>query len=164
MIGARTMNRAERALTLILRGSAVLLLIALIPAVMPFAWMEEIHRHLGMGELPRGPIVGYLTRSLSALYAMHGALIWYVSLDVRRFLPLIKCLAALAIAFGIGMLVLDPLVGMPLFWTLGEGPFIVLLGVVMLWLCRRSTGSHAEPPAKERSQRGIAFGEGEPGT
>ena len=111
---------AEKALAWLLRISAVVLLTALVPAVMPFAWMQEIHRSLAMGELPEGPIIGYLTRSLSAMYAMHGALLFFVSCDVRRFLPVVKCLAVLAV-FGIGMLVLDVVVGMPLSWVVGEG-------------------------------------------
>lgn len=128
---------AEKALAWLLRISAVVLLTALVPAVMPFAWMQEIHRSLGMGELPEGPIVGYLTRSLSAMYAMHGALLFFVSWNVRRFLPVVKCLAVLAVLFGMGMLVLDVMVGMPLSWVVGDGPFIVVLGGVMLWLAGR---------------------------
>jgi hypothetical protein len=128
---------AEKALVWLLRISAVVLLTALVPAVMPFAWMQDIHRSLGMGELPEGPIIGYLTRSLSAMYAMHGALLFFVSWDVRRFLPVVKCLAVLAVLFGIGMLVLDVMVGMPFCWVVGEGPFIVVLGGVMLWLAGR---------------------------
>jgi hypothetical protein len=128
---------AEKALVWLLRISAVVPLTALVPAVMPFAWMQDIHRSLGMGELPGGPIVGYLTRSLSAMYAMHGALLCFVSWNVRRFLPLVKCLAVLAVIFGIGMCLLDLLVGMPLPWTVSEGPFIVVLGGVMLWLAGR---------------------------
>ena len=51
------MNRSEMALVAILRVSGVILLTALIPAVMPFAWMQEIHSHLGMSKLPEGPII-----------------------------------------------------------------------------------------------------------
>jgi len=68
------------------------------------------------------------------MYAFHGALVLFISLDVRRFLPVVKCLAVLCIVFGIVMLVLDVLVGMPVFWVLGEGPFIIILGGMMLWL------------------------------
>ena len=107
------MNRPEKVLVIIMRLAAVMLLTALIPVVMPFAWMKDIHRLLGMGELPEGPIMGYLTRSLSAMYAMHGALVFFVSLDVRRYLPVVKCLAVLGLVFGSGMLVLDIMVGMP---------------------------------------------------
>jgi hypothetical protein len=90
-----------------------------------------------MGDLPRGPIVGYLTRSLSAMYAMHGGVVLFVSLDVRRFLPVVKCLAVLLIVFGVGMIALDVMVGMPWFWTLGEGPLIAIFGGVILWLAGR---------------------------
>jgi hypothetical protein len=131
------MSWAEKTLVVVLRLSAVLLLVALVPACMPFQWMVVIHRALGMGELPDMPIVGYLTRSLSAFYAMHGALILYVSFDVRRHLPVIRFLAVLAVAFGAGMLVLDAAVGLPLAWTLGEGPFVIALGAVLLWLAGR---------------------------
>ena len=120
-----------------MRLSAVLLLVALIPAVMPFAWMKDIHRLLGMGELPEGPIMSYLTRSLSAMYALHGALVFFVSLDVRRYLPLVKFIAILGIMFGVGMLVLDLAVAMPPLWIAGEGPFIIVLGGVMLRLTAR---------------------------
>jgi len=130
-------SMSEMLLALLLRISAVLLLTAVIPTVMTFEWMKDIHRLLGMGELPEGPIVGYLTRSLSAMYALHGALVFFVSLDVRRYLPVVKFLAALALVFGIGMIVLDVKVGMPWFWVLGEGPFIILLGGVLLWLANR---------------------------
>ncbi|MCL4201016.1 MAG: hypothetical protein KJ000_00875 [Pirellulaceae bacterium] len=128
------MCRFEKAVVVILRVSGVVLLTALVPAVMPFSWMQDIHRLLGMGELPEAPIVGYLTRSVSAFYALHGAMILFISLDVRRYLPVVKCLAVLCVLFGAGMVVLDVVVGMPLFWVLSEGPFIVILGGVLLWL------------------------------
>ncbi len=133
------MNNYEKALVILLRIAAVILLIALIPSVMPFAWMKDIHRGLGMGELPDGPIIGYLTRSLSAMYALHGAIVLFVSWDVRRYLPVVQCLAVLAILFGVGVLVLDVMVGMPPAWTASEGPFLIVFGNVMLWLAGRVT-------------------------
>ena len=84
---------AEKWMIVLLRLTAVVLLTALFPAVMPFAWMDATHQWLGLGKLPDAPIVGYLTRSLSALYAVHGVLVLYLSLDVRRFLPVIRCVA-----------------------------------------------------------------------
>jgi hypothetical protein len=72
------MNRSEKFLAGLMRIGGILLLTALIPAIMPFAWMKVIHRQLDIGELPDGPIIGYLTRSLSAMYALHGALIFYI--------------------------------------------------------------------------------------
>ena len=128
------MNRYEKALVVLMRAAGAMLLIAVIPAVMPFSWMKDIHRLLGMGEMPEGPIIGYLTRSLSAMYAMHGALVFFISLDIRHYLPVVKCLAVLGIIFGLGMLILDLAVGMPFQWTMHEGPFIAIMGCVMLWL------------------------------
>ena len=138
------MTRSEKMLVVLLRFGAVLLLTAVIPAVMPFAWMDLIHRQLGMGELPDVPIVGYLTRSLSAFYALHGALIFFVSVDVRRYLPVVKCLGALCVVFGAGMLVLDIAVGMPLPWILGEGPSVIILGGVLLWLAGRAPATSSD--------------------
>ena len=51
----------RRTLVILLRLEAIHLLTALIASMMPLAWMKEIHRSLGMGELPDGPIIGYLT-------------------------------------------------------------------------------------------------------
>ncbi len=131
-------GRPERAVAALLRIYAAILLTALIPTVMPFAWMEEIHDELGLGDLPGQPIVHYLTRSQSGLYAVQGAMFLFVSLDVRRYLPLVKFLAVLKILFGIAMLALDIVIGMPLFWTLGEGPIIIGLGSVLLALASRA--------------------------
>ena len=124
----------EKVLVWLLRISGIILLTALVPVVMPFGWMQVIHRYLGMGELPTGPIMGYLTRSLSLFYAMHGALIIFVSLDIRRYRPIVKFLAVVSILFGIGMTVLDAAVGMPLYWIMFEGPLVIPLGVAILWL------------------------------
>lgn len=130
-------NMAERVLVIVLRVSGMLLLTALVPAVMPHSWMDEIHRRLDLGQLPDMPIIGYLTRSLSGLYALHGAVIFFVSLDVRRYLPVIKCLFVLGFLFGLGMVVLDRAVGIPTLWACCEGPFIIVLSIIALWLASK---------------------------
>jgi hypothetical protein len=134
---ARILFMSEKALVWLLRISGVVLLTALVPVVMPFGWMQMIHREIGMGELPTGPIVGYLTRSLSLMYAVHGAYLIFVSLDIRRYLPFVRFLATVSIVFGVSMMVLDYAVKMPLYWTLSEGPMVVVLSIVMLWLVSR---------------------------
>jgi len=124
--------RTEKILAILLRITAGVLLLALAPVFFPQAWMAAINRAAGLGELPDTAIVGYLTRSLSAMYAFHGALVLYVSLDVRRYLPFIICLAGLGMVFGAFMLSLDVRLGMPLSWTVGEGPVVcVLCGVIL---------------------------------
>ena len=52
------------------------------------------HASLGLGPMPQGPLVGYLIRSASALYALHGALALFLSFDVRRYWRVITFLAA----------------------------------------------------------------------
>ncbi len=130
------MNRNERILLWLLRISGVIMLTALGAVVMPYDWMNVIHRQQGLGELPHVPIVGYLTRSISALYALQGALLVFVASDLRRYLPVVRVLAVAGVVFGAMMLIVDCSVGMPLPWTIGEGPWIILLGAVILWLSR----------------------------
>jgi hypothetical protein len=128
------MSWREWSLILLLRIDAVILLTALIPSVMPFSYMKIIHQYLGLGELPESPLIGYLTRSLSIVYAMHGAVQFFVSVDVRRYLPVVKFIAVLKVLFGLGMTGLDVAVDMPWFWSVSEGPIIFLLGCAILWL------------------------------
>jgi hypothetical protein len=132
------MARTERILTLYLRLMAGVLLLALPTALLPFEWMDAAHRALGMGELPRAPLIGYLTRSLSLLYGFHGVLLFYLSLDVRRHLALLRFFAALSIAFGVALFVVDLAQGMPWFWTAAEGPSIVAAYGLLLYLLHRA--------------------------
>ena len=67
------------------------MLTALGAVVMPFELMNVIHQQMGLGELPHVPIVGYLTRSISALYALHGALLVFMaSLMLGRLFQQLK--------------------------------------------------------------------------
>ncbi len=127
------MSRAEKTLAALLRFWALILLSALVPVFMPYAWMDKIHRELVDRPLPDVPIVAYLTRSVSALYAYHGVLVLFLSFNVRRYLPVIKCLLVLSGTFGAGMMVLDPLVGLPWYWTLGEGLPVIAWAVLLYW-------------------------------
>jgi hypothetical protein len=131
------MNRNERTLVLLLRLDGIIMLAALLPSMMPLAWMKEIHRFLGMGELPDGPIIGYLTRSLSLMYAIHGAVLLFLSWDVHRFLPIVKVVAVLTILFGLWLIALDVVAGMPVFWIVCEGPSLFFLYCVVFWLTGR---------------------------
>lgn len=131
------MNCYERILIWLLRLGGAVMLMALGAVVMPYEWMNVIHQRQGLGELPHVPIVGYLTRSISALYALHGALLVFLASDVRRYLPVVRFLAVAGAVFGAVMLVIDFSVGMPLPWAVAEGPYVVLLSGVILWLTGR---------------------------
>jgi hypothetical protein len=134
--GGTALNRTEKILAWLLRVGGAVMLVALVAVFMPFEWMDSIHRQTGLGELPHVPIVGYLTRSISAFYALHGALLLFLARDVSRHLPVVRFLAVAGIVFGVLLLGLDWAVEMPALWTLGEGPWVMVLSGVVLWFTR----------------------------
>jgi hypothetical protein len=99
--------------------------------------MDAIHRGLGLGDLPKAPIVGYLTRSLSLLYALFGCLCLAVSFDVDSYLPLLRFTAVASGAFGIGIIGIDIAVELPLSWIVGEGVAVLGGSGLLLWLVFR---------------------------
>jgi hypothetical protein len=126
--------KAERALVVVLRAFGALDLLAFGAVVMPRPWMAATYTWVGLGTLPDAPIVGYLTRSASALYALHGALVLFISFDVRRYWRMITFLAAAALVHGAIMAGIDVAVGMPQPWTLYEGPCFAAPGAIVLLL------------------------------
>ncbi len=79
------MNARERTLVLLLYVSGGVMLLAVFAIFLPTEWMATTHRWLGLGEFPASPLVDYLTRSISALYAIYGGLLVLLARDVRRF-------------------------------------------------------------------------------
>jgi hypothetical protein len=132
------MNHPKKALVLILRLVGIVELFAIPAVVMPFGWMAAIHSYLGMGELPDAPIVSYLARSTSMLYAVHGAVTLYITFDLERYWPLVRFWAIAIVIMGGTLLVIDVAIGMPTWWTLGEGPFVIAYGCTVWWLWRRA--------------------------
>jgi len=116
----------------------VLTLFALPAVFMPTEMMDSFHRDLGLGELPKVPIVDYLTRSLSAFYAAFGSLTLVLAWDLVRFRPLVVWWGATALVFGVLLIGIDLHAGMPLEWMLGEGPFLILAGCLVFALLRLS--------------------------
>jgi hypothetical protein len=123
---------AREVVAVVLRAFGVLDLCALVAVFLPLRWMAAAHAALGLGAMPEGPLVGYLARSVSALYALHGATVLFISFDVRRYWRLITFLAAVALLHGAVMLGIDLAEGMPVWWTVVEGPGIAGTGLVVL--------------------------------
>lgn len=98
--------------------------------LLPESVMAAIHERLGLGIFPASPLVDYLTRSISGLYGIHGCLYLLVASDVVRYRPLIALFATVNVVFGAVMIAIDLHAGMPWFWTLAEGPSIVIVGLV----------------------------------
>ena len=77
------MSPADRLLTWLIRANAAILLCAALPIFFPTELMAEMHQRLGLGTFVRDRLTEYLTRSVSACYAMHGAVIPCLNTDYR---------------------------------------------------------------------------------
>jgi hypothetical protein len=130
------MTRADKALVLLLRIVGVPALFALIAVFMPMSWMAATHHWLGLGEMPTGPIVEYLARSLSAFYAIMGALCLVLANDLQRYRPLVRLLGVAFALMSLVLLGVDMAAGMPWWWSATEGPGGVLFGVLLFVLAR----------------------------
>lgn len=130
------MNRSERVLRILLRLCGVMLLLAVLAIPLPRGWMAAIHGWIGLGSYPEGPLIDYLARSISGLYAIHGGLLLLCATDVKRYRPVIQYCVIVGSIFGLAMIVIDLQAPMPHYWTACEGPFVVLFSVVVLLLLR----------------------------
>jgi hypothetical protein len=129
-----TPQRSLAALVLFLRFGGVLLILAFGAVVLPTNWMAATHGWLGMGEFPAAPLTDYLTRSVSALYGFHGVLLFIVSGDPARYERIVLYLGVMNVVFGLMLFAIDLHAGLPLAWTFLEGPVLVGIGVLVLYL------------------------------
>ena len=136
----RASSENERATVLVLRVLGCVDVLALAAVVVPQAWMAKGHSWAGLGDLPTVPILGYLSRSASFLYVLHGAMVLFISFDLPRYRRLVTFLAA-ALVHGAVMLGIDLAEGMPLWWAVVEGPaFAATGGVVLALQCLAGPG------------------------
>lgn len=131
------MERSERWLVLLLRLGGVLTGSAFFTIFLPESTMVSTHRALGLGDFPAAPLTTYLTRSLSAMYAFHGVILLALSTNVRRYRPVIVVVAWATATMGLILTGIDLWAPMPMWWTLAEGPWVVLIGLVLVGLARR---------------------------
>lgn len=104
----------------------------------PFSWMNFVHENLmRLGPLTHAPVVEYMARTLTALYAFHGALIFRLSYDVTRFRPVVQFVGWLQVALGLAAFVIDLAAGLPFWWVAGEGPGIAAGGLAIVVLSRQ---------------------------
>lgn len=122
----------DRPIAILLRVLGVTDMVAFIAVLMPVSWIEYGHQTAGLGDFPDVPIANYLARSASALYALHGLMVVYMSFDVQRYWLLIRFLARIAVLHGFVMLGIDLAVGMPVWWIALEGPAFAATGLIVL--------------------------------
>jgi hypothetical protein len=133
----------RRQLVWFLRILGGLDLIALLAVVMPFSAMNWMHYTIGLGEMPDAPLMGYLARSASMLYAFLGGLVLYMSFDVDRYRPVLDLIGRIVLVCGVILIGIDLAERLPLWWICLEGPTVLGLGGVLLWLLRRSRPENA---------------------
>jgi len=131
-------SRCERTLKTLLRVYGAVAGLAIFAVFMPRVWMVAAHEAIGLGKFPDGAIMEYLARSVSALYAFHGGLLWLLAGDVRRYAAIIAYVAVVGVAFSLFILALDASLGLPVWWVLGEGPCVLVISIVILALLART--------------------------
>jgi hypothetical protein len=124
-------------LTFLLRFGGTLLCTAAFAVLLPRETMVSTNAALGLAPLPDVPIVYYLARSTSALYALRGVSYFLAASDPIRFRPLIVLIGVTNVVFGIALAGISASAGMPLWWTTTEGPVVIATGVMVLVLVRR---------------------------
>ena len=96
---------ADRLLFWLLRLNAGILLLAAPCTLLPYAWMNAVHRELfGLGELPDTPVTLYMARSLALTYALHGAVVLGVTLNWPLSFPVSPAVASVAVMLTSGSL------------------------------------------------------------
>jgi hypothetical protein len=134
--GGRADDARLTAIVVLLRIGACLTMAAFPMMFLPTGSMAAVHEWLGLGPFPRSTIVEYLTRSISELYGFHGVLLLIISTDVPRYRPLVTYVAVMNIVFGVMLLFIDLRAALPVWWTLFEGPPLVVIGAALASLNR----------------------------
>ncbi len=138
------MSETRRALRLFLWAYGATELLALVGLFMPRSWMGLVHDAMDLGQLPSKPMFFFLARVASLMYAVHGAVVIFVSFDLVHYARLITFIGALLLLQGSAVMVMGICESVPLWWALGDGSAVIVCGAIILllqWLSR-------EPPAR----------------
>lgn len=154
-VSFRGVNPSARKLVWLLRAVGCLDLLALLAVAMPSEWHVQAHASLGLGAMPDSPIVVYLARSASALYAVYGALLLFLSTDVVRHRPVIRFLAWAAQAHALVLVGIDWFAGLPLWWLLAEGVGYAGWAALALWWSRDLAATEPHPSAPGSGEQGA---------
>ena len=137
-------EKREQGLRWLLRLGGSVMVLAVLAIFLPSDVMASLHTRLGLGELPRTPLVEYLTRSISALYAIVGGFQLLISTDVRKFQLLVRYVGFVDVLGGAALIGIDLHAGMPSYWVALEGPPVMLYGMLILCLAReRPSSAHS---------------------
>ncbi|NQV28097.1 MAG: hypothetical protein HQ518_27410 [Rhodopirellula sp.] len=140
----RCSRQSDQRLSLFLKLVGVADLLAVVVVFLPTAWLGWAHNAVGLGTLPSGQIVGYLARSTSLLYGIHGAMLLVLANDVAHYHSLIRNYGRVMTVAGLLLVGVDMAESMPVWWTAFEGIAVVGIGVVILRLCHGMSNTDVE--------------------
>ena len=121
----------------LLRLAGTFEILAFLAVVMPRTWMEWSHAWLGLGEMPKGPILMFMIRQASYTYGMHGITLWVLASDVERFRALVLLNGVAYLLAGFVFFIIDHTSGLPFWWTLADSLGCGCFGAILLLLNRR---------------------------
>ena len=110
--------------------------LAVVVAFLPWQMIERVHQSLRLGALPDHATVEYLVRSVSLLHAVFGALLVFLSYDIVRFAPVVRCIACLLCVTALALIPVDRLSGMPLWWSVLQVGGLLVIGTYLWWALR----------------------------
>ena len=128
--GLRSLTH-HRLLVALLRLAGCITASAFLAMLLPVEWMAATHRWLGLGEFPRTPVVDYLARSVAALYGFHGVLLLLIYTNPIKYRGIVWYVAFMNVTLGLILVAIELYAGLPLLWTISEGPPIVAFGIVI---------------------------------
>jgi len=135
--------RKDRLLKVFLTLVGVTDLLAIVVVFLPETWLGWAHEAVGLGTLPPGRIVGYMARSTSLGYGIHGAMLLAMASDVAHYRSLVRWYGRVIAVAGLILVGVDIAESMPVWWAVFEGIAVVGIGVVILTLCHDGLGSRA---------------------
>ena len=140
------MSQSDRKVLLawLLRLVGLFELLAFFAVIMPLSWMEASHAWLGLGQMPEGSVLMFLIRQASYTYGMHGISLWVMATDVKRFRPLLLLNGISFLLAGPVFFIIDYSSGIPIWWTVIDGPSCGLFGAAILWLSRGNDSGAGE--------------------
>src|SRR2546422_2806717 len=125
---------SQRLLSWLLRLAGSVEILAFFAVVMPRSSMEVSHAWLGLGEMPRGPIIMFMIRQASYTYGMHGVSLWVLASDVARFRTLVLLNGIAYLLAAPVFFLIDFTSRMPCWWTVGDAWGCGVLGIAVLLL------------------------------
>lgn len=129
--------RSQDAQAWLLRLAGALEILAFIAVAMPRSWMDVSHAWLGLGDMPRGPIIMFMIRQASYAYGMHGISLWVLASNVARFRPLVLLNGISFLLAAPVFFLIDHTSGMPLWWTVADALGCGFFGASLLLLNRK---------------------------